>query len=93
MRDVAIAPRYILLAVAAALVAGSAAADEPGPGAKMQEYRTRYYVIHTDLDIDAVREAAVRMTSMAEEYHHRTQGFSGVITTSIRISPVGASFW
>lgn len=47
------------------------------PGLKT--FETRYYVIHTDLDPDAVRAAAVRMTAMAEEYHRRTRGFSGTI--------------
>ena len=42
-------------------------------------YETKYYKIHTDLDADAVREATLRMDTMAEEYHRRTSGFSGII--------------
>ncbi len=45
----------------------------------MPSYATRYYQIYTDLPRDDVREAAIRMTKMAEEYHDRTAGFSGSI--------------
>jgi len=48
--------------------------------ARLQSYPTRYYVIRTDLDLDAVREATVRITAMAEEYHARTRGFAGSVT-------------
>lgn len=50
--------------------------SEDSPGT-MQTYQTKYYVIHTDLDTDDVKEAVIRMSRMAEEYHNRTQGFSG----------------
>ena len=46
---------------------------------RMVKYEIRYYVIHSDLDANAVREAAVRMNTMAEEYHRRTKGFAGTI--------------
>lgn len=46
-------------------------------------YPTKYYVIHTDLDEEAVREAALRMTAMAEEYQARTKAFTGRITTRL----------
>ena len=42
-------------------------------------YEGKYYVIHTDLTGDELREADLRMTKMAEEYHARTAGFSGAI--------------
>jgi hypothetical protein len=42
-------------------------------------YNTRYYVIHTDLHGDELREAALRMTRMFEEYHNRTRDFSGTV--------------
>src|SRR6185437_14775966 len=45
----------------------------------LQVYQTRHYDIHTDLDTDDVKEAAVRMTRMFEEYRLRTRGFSGDI--------------
>ena len=57
---------------------GSKKAGETGP-AKLVKYEIRYYVIHSDLDIDTVREAAARMNAMAEEYHRRTKGFAGKI--------------
>ena len=45
----------------------------------VKAYPTRYYIIHTDLPIDRVREAAARLTAMAEEYYRRTRGFAGTI--------------
>jgi hypothetical protein len=49
-------------------------------GDRMRKYPSRYYIIHTDLtDKDDIREAAVRMTVMAEVYHDRTRSFSGTI--------------
>jgi hypothetical protein len=43
-------------------------------------YPTPYYTIYTDLSKDDVREAAIRMTKMAEEYHVRTREFAGAVT-------------
>jgi hypothetical protein len=65
----------VLLAMAPAWV--TARAGELTP------YQTRYYVIHTDLGEDAVREATVRMTKMAEEYANRTKDFSGAIRSKL----------
>jgi len=45
----------------------------------MKRYDTPYYIMMTDLGEDAAREAAIRMTRMAEEYYNRTRGFSGRI--------------
>lgn len=76
-----ILPLLVLL-VSGALVSAAPAmkpsesGDSPGT---MQIYQTKYYVIHSDLGIDDVKEAVIRMTRMAEEYHRRTQGFSGEI--------------
>jgi hypothetical protein len=54
------------------------------PGwAQLKEHSTRYYVIHTDLDEDVVREATLRITKMAEEYARRTKAFSGKITSRL----------
>lgn len=64
------------LALAAPAMKPSDSGDSPGT---MQVYQTRYYIIHSDLPIDDVKEAVIRMTRMAEEYHRRTQGFSGEI--------------
>ena len=48
-------------------------------GQNLREYQTPYYVIHTDLQGDDLREAQVRMTRMFETYRARTQGFAGRI--------------
>lgn len=70
--------RTIRLAAAAMLLAALPVCAKEKPP-KLKLYKTRYYVIHSDLDLDTVREAAVRLTAMAEEYHQRTKGFSGTI--------------
>jgi hypothetical protein len=49
--------------------------------AQLQRYDTKYYTIYTDISPDEEKEAAIRMTKMAEEYHQRTRGFAGVIQT------------
>ena len=46
----------------------------------LPEYDTRYYRVYTDVDPDEVKEACIRMTKMAEEYHNRTSDFAGQIT-------------
>ena len=72
--------RLIHCGLAVALVSMSlSAAGADRPKAALRTYQTRYYVIHTDLELDTVREAAARLTAMAEEYHRRTRGFAGVI--------------
>jgi hypothetical protein len=48
--------------------------------AELQTHESRYYIIHTDLGPDEVREADMRMTRMAEAYYNRTKDFSGIIT-------------
>ena len=48
--------------------------------AQLKTYDSKYYVIQTDLEGDDVREASLRMTKMAEEYHARTADFSGIIS-------------
>ena len=55
------------------------AVGTPAHAAALQKYPTAYYEINTDHDIDMVREAAARLTAMAEEYHRRTMGFAGKI--------------
>jgi hypothetical protein len=47
--------------------------------ASMAKYETRYYLLHTDLETDKAREAAIRMTKMAEEYARRTSDFGGTV--------------
>ena len=51
---------------------------KPTPGV-METYETSYYVVNTDLDIWAVREASVRLTAMFETYRERTKDFPGQI--------------
>jgi len=58
---------------------GSATRPAKPLSKKLKPYPTRYYVIYTDLAGDEVREAAARLTAMAEEYHRRTRDFAGVI--------------
>jgi hypothetical protein len=68
----------LLVVVTAGLAGSLAAAPARGQG-QLQTYDTKYYVIHSDLDQGSVREAALRMTLMAEAYHERTKGFAGTI--------------
>jgi len=70
---------------AAAPAAPRAAAPDTKPPAKLKAYPSRYYVIYTDLEGDAVREAEIRMTAMAEEYHRRTSSFAGVIRSRLAL--------
>ena len=55
-------------------VAGQAMAE-----ARLKTYHTKYYIIHTDIARDDVREAEIWMTAMADEYRRRTKGFSRTI--------------
>ena len=55
---------------------GIAAAQGTPP---LKTYEVDYYIIHSDLDLDVVREAAVRMARMVEGYRDRTIAFSGTI--------------
>jgi hypothetical protein len=49
--------------------------------AQLKQYDSAYYTIYTDITPDEEKEAAIRMTRMAEEYHERTKSFAGVIRT------------
>ena len=71
------APLGVLAALAVLAACGTACAGD------LKEYQTRYYVITTDHDTETVREAAARLTAMAEEYHRRTKDFSGKIRTRL----------
>jgi hypothetical protein len=44
---------------------------------QLPKYPSQYYLIYTDLPETDAREAAVRMTAMAEEYQRRTADFAG----------------
>jgi hypothetical protein len=64
----------LTLAPLTLLFTGSAVAQ-----GRMREYRSKYYVIYSDLDRNAVREAEQRINHVAELYHERTKGFAGAI--------------
>lgn len=51
--------------------------------ARLTKYETKYYTIYTDLDREDVREVEQRVTTMAEEYRSRTQGFAGQISKKL----------
>lgn len=68
-----------IVAPAAGQAATDAVATEPAATMELRKFETRYYTMYTDLDDEHVREATIRMTRMAEEYHERTKGFSGRI--------------
>ncbi|MFW6132611.1 MAG: DUF1570 domain-containing protein [Planctomycetota bacterium] len=69
-------PRHLAwLALVAAACAPPAARGEK-PAAPLRTYPTPRYVIRTDItDEDVIREAAIRMTTMAAEYDRRTRNF------------------
>jgi len=69
----------LLFLVSNLLGASSKSTGSSDSSSTMQVYPTKYYIIHSDLPTDQVKEAVLRMTRMAEEYHARTQGFSGDI--------------
>ncbi len=61
------------------MVAASAtlAADDRKLPKDFEKYETPFYTMFTDLRDDDVREAAIRLTCMAEEYRDRTSSFQG----------------
>jgi hypothetical protein len=56
----------------------SAAAQSAG-ALRLPRYETRFFTVYTDLPPEYAREAALRMTAMAEEYQKRTSDFAGQI--------------
>ena len=67
----------ILLASSLALAQSKQQQSQSREG--LQKYETRFYILHTDLETDKAREAAIRMTKMAEEYARRTSDFGGTV--------------
>jgi len=65
----------LLLALTLLSLSGSTAA-----AGELKVVQTPYYVMHTDLPPEAVREASLRMSRMAEEYYERTKEFSGRVS-------------
>lgn len=49
----------------------------------LPKYESKYYIIYSDLDKDAMREVVQRVTTMAEEYASRTKGFAGTISRKL----------
>ena len=63
------------------------AAARPDPkavGANLTRYDSPIYIVYTDVQPDDAREAIIRMTKMAYEYHERTKSlFSGQINQQL----------
>src|SRR5689334_136755 len=74
----AVRPLAIITLLLCALVARTIFAQSRGV-ADLPSFETKYYVVYTDVAPDDAREAAARMTVMAEEYARRTRDFSGAI--------------
>jgi hypothetical protein len=47
--------------------------------ADLTRYDSKYYIVYTDVDPETAREAVLRMTHMADEYHDRTRSFAGTL--------------
>jgi hypothetical protein len=79
----------LLLAIVAFVPAPYAMAADAGAFGgtraipRMPVYETKYYRVYTDVDPEEVKEACIRMTKMAEEYHNRTSDFAGQITQKL----------
>jgi hypothetical protein len=76
--------RHLLLLSAFALFAAAPLLAAPNNRnellpAGMQFYPSPYYEVYSDIEVERVKEAILRMTRMAEEYHERTKEFSGQI--------------
>lgn len=71
----------VLTLMAGGLVLAAPAAAQPG----FKTYQTKYYVLHTDLEADGVKEIVRRLTVMAEEFHYRTRGFAGAVQNRLPI--------
>lgn len=76
--------RFVLSLAAALLLIGlghasAQKADDKKLPPDLKLYETRYYRVYTDIDPVEAKEACIRMTKMAEEYHARTAGFAGDI--------------
>ena len=65
------------------LALGACGVSDAFAQAKLKNYETRYYVFHTDLEKNAVREADARISAMAEMYYQRTKDFGGKITKKL----------
>jgi hypothetical protein len=80
MMTAAVRSLAIITLLLCALVPRTSLAQSHGVP-ELPSFETRYYVVYTDVAPDDAREAAARMTVMAEEYARRTRDFSGAIRT------------
>jgi hypothetical protein len=53
----------------------------PASARGLRKYKTAYYIVHSDMPEEDVREATVRLTAMFREFRGRSKGFSGGIKT------------
>ena len=73
---VAAAFGLVSLAVLAASGSGAPPPKDRAIQGNLKPIETPYYIMNTDVPLDEAKEAAARMTAMAEEYFQRCQGFS-----------------
>lgn len=59
------------------LTAGPGFSDQPVEK-KLPSFQTPYYTLHSDANIEVIREAYVRVTAMAEEYSRRVRDFGAI---------------
>jgi hypothetical protein len=69
----------VLARMMAIILAIGVAGAAPTSSISLPAYEGRYYVMHTDLSGDDLREADLRMNRMVEEYRARTKDFSGAL--------------
>ena len=72
------------LVVALAVVTHAARPPHTDRGEDMPNFRTKYYLLHTDVAEPLAREAAMRLTRMFEEYERRARGL-GRISSRLKI--------
>ena len=72
----------LFIGIVAMLLAASLQADTATDvKRRLKKYTLDYYVVYSDLDVSAMREAALRLRSMAEEYNDRmnSMGLRGTL--------------
>ena len=80
--------RYLTTALLlTAVLAGPAPADRSprvAIGADLPDYRTKYYLLHTDVQVELARETDMRLTRMFESYQRRARGM-GRISSRLKV--------
>lgn len=70
--------------LSASLAHGAPNKDPKGVGGNLKRYDSPIYVIYTDVSEEDAKEAIIRMTKMAYEYHERTKAlFAGQINQQL----------